>query len=239
MPFQTQVNANPAPGLEGSWASANPHTSMLTPSNGDPAQTAYPAWTVGAAGCIVGRFGFANLTTGQVTSIAPGVTANNMRVGFIHRDQPVIITAFLGSANMSLYSGQEVDIVDGGDFWCRFAGGATVGQKVFASFADGSAVAGTAGSPPTIATATATTSNTSPNLTSVVGTLVPGQPISGTGIPVGTYVVSVGTGTAVMSANATASGSITITQTTALETRWFVDSPAAAGDIAKISTRGY
>lgn len=52
--------------------------------------------------------------------------------------------------------------------------------------------------------ATANITASSPNLASVVGALVVGQEISGVGIPRGTTIVSVGSGTAVMSANATA-----------------------------------
>lgn len=237
MPFQTTVNAQPAPGLEGGFASANDHFSSLTPGNGDPTLPTYSAWIAGAAGVIVGRFGFGNVTNGQVTNAHPGTS--NPRVGFIHRYHPVVITSFLGASAMLLYGGQEVDLVDAGDFWCRFAAGGTVGQKVFASYADGSAVAGTAGSPPTSAAGNVTTTNGSPNLTGVTaGNLLPGQPISGTGIPAGTYVVSTSGTTAVMSANATASATVAATVTTAYETRFYVNSPAAAGELAKISPRG-
>lgn len=175
MPFQTSVFANPAPAFEGDWASANPHSSMLTPGNGDPALSTYKAWTVGAAGVIVGRFAFANLTTGEVTSAQPAVAANLQRVGFIHRDQPVIIQGFLGGTGSTLYQGQEVDIIDGGDVWCRFPNGGTIGQKVFASTTDGSAI----------------------------GTAVAGGAVAG-----------------------------------GVETRWYLDSPVANGDLGKLSTRG-
>lgn len=175
MPFQTTVNANPAPAFDGDWASANPHTSMLTPSNGDPALATYPAWTVGAGGVTVGRFAFANLSTGQVTMAQPAVAANLQRVGFIHRDQPVVIQAYLSETGLTLYAGQEVDIMDGCDVWTRFPSGGTIGQKVFASITTGQAI----------------------------GTAVTGGTVTG-----------------------------------AVETRWYLDSPVANGDLGKISTRG-
>lgn len=175
MPFQTTVRSDPAPAFEGDWASANPHTSMLTPGNGDPALATYVAWKVGAAGCIVGRFAFANLSTGEVTSAQPAVAANLQRIGFIGRDQPVIIQGFLASDGLTLYAGQEVDIMDGGDVWVRFPNGGTIGQKVFAATANGSAI----------------------------GTAATGG-----------------------------------TVTNGVETRWFLDSPVAAGELGKISTRG-
>lgn len=242
MPFPSTVNAMPAPGLEGGWASANDHFSALTPGNGDPAVSTYSAWKVGAGttavpGVIVGRFAFGNTATGDVTSAAPGVAT--IHVGFVHRYQPVVITTFLGATSMVLYQGQEVDLVDAGDFWCKFAAGAAVGQKVFASYADGSAVAGTAGTPPTT-TFSVTTTNGSANLTAVGAGAAVGQPISGTGIPAGAYITAYNAtaATATMSANATGSATVTATGTTAYETRFFVNSPAAAGDLAKISPRG-
>jgi hypothetical protein len=238
MPFQTSALIDPAPGLEGGWASVNPHTSMLNPNNGDPTTTGYSSWKAGTGGVIVGRFGFCDTLTGLVTSAHPGTSA--VRVGFIHRYHPVIIPNYLGQAYSGLYAGQEVDPADGGDFWAKLAAGGTPGQKLFASFADGSAIAGTAGSPPTLAGTTVTTVSGSPNITAVAGNaLVPGAPISGTGIPAGAYVVSVSGTTAVLSANATASNSgVTVTQTTAVETRWYVESFAPAGGLSKMSTRG-
>jgi hypothetical protein len=238
MPFQTSALVDPSPGLEGGWASVNPHTSMLNPNNGDPTISAYSSWKAGTGGVIVGRFAFADLTTGLVTSAHPGTS--NVRVGFVHRYHPVIIPGYLGQNYSGLYAGQEVDIADGGDFWVRIAAGSAAGPKLFASYVDGSAIPGVSGTPPTATGVTATTTSGSPNLTVVAGgTLLPGQPISGTGIPAGAYIVSATGATAVMSANASASGSgVAITQTTAFETRWYVDSLAPAGGLSKISTRG-
>jgi hypothetical protein len=150
MPFQTSVLANPAPAFDGDWASANPHTSMLTPGNGDPALSTYKAWTVGAAGVVVGRFAFANLSTGEVTSAQPAVAANLQRIGFIGRDQPVVITGYLAGDGMTMYQGQEVDIMDSADVWTRFPNGGTIGGKVFASTTTGQAI-GTAATGGTVA----------------------------------------------------------------------------------------
>jgi hypothetical protein len=238
MPFQTTVLTEPAPGLEGGWASNNVWTSMVNPNSGDPTAPGYTSWQVGATGVTVGRFGFGDTTTGLVTTAHPGTATT--RVGFVHRYQPVLINAYLSQVGSTMYSGQEVDITDGGDFWARFPTGGTLGQKVFANYADGTATTGLAGSTPTATGVTATTTNGSPNLTAVSGgTLSPGQPISGAGIPAGTYVVSSAGGTAVMSANATAgTAGVAITQTTALETRWYLDSPVAAGNLGKITPRG-
>ena len=238
MPFQTSALIDPAPGLEGGWASVNVHTSMLNPNNGDPTTSTYSSWKAGVGGVIVGRFGFCDVNTGLVYGFHPGTA--NVRVGFIHRYHPVIIPGYLGQAYSGLYAGQEVDPADGGDFWIRMPAGSAAGPKLFANYADGTPIGGVAGTPPTATGVTATTANGSPNLTAVAGgTLLPGQPISGTNIPAGTYIVSVSGATAVMSANATGAGTgVALTQTIALETRWYVDSLAPAGGLSKISTRG-
>jgi hypothetical protein len=159
----------------------------------------------------------------------------------VHRDQNVVIAGLLATDSSQLISGQGVDLLSDGPVWARFAAGATIGQKVFASYVDGTPVAGTAGSAPTGTAVTATTVNGSPNLSAVSAALYPGQPISGTGIAAGTYVVSYNAtaGTAVMSANATAAGTgVSITPSTAFETDFVVRSLAGSGELAKISVRG-
>lgn len=140
MPFQTSVLANPAPAFDGDFASANPHFSMLTPGDGDPTLPTYKAWTVGAGGLTVGRFGWCNLSTGEVTSAKPAVASNLVRIGFIGRDHPVIIQGFLSGDGLTLYQGQECDPMDSCDVWTRFPNGGTVGQKVFVSTTTGQAI---------------------------------------------------------------------------------------------------
>ncbi len=251
MPFQnTTPRAYLAPGVEGGWASANPHVSLLQPNTGDLSEPNAASWKVGAGGVIVGRFAFADYVTGLVTSAHPGTGATytpgftgqpgRVRAGFVQRDQVALITTWLGETGNIVQPGTGITLLSHGDVWARFAAGAAVGSFVFASFADGSAIAGATSTAPTATGVTATTTSGSPNLTAVAGgTLVPGQPVSGTGIPAGAYIVSVSGATAVLSANATASGTgVAITQTTALLTSFRVDSLAANGDIAKISVWG-
>jgi len=244
--FQTTVNAYIAPGKKGGWASANPHVSLQPPETGDLTAASSSSWQVGASGCLIGNFAFADTATGYVTNAHPGTglttqggpspVVGPVRVGFVQEDQVSLITAYLGGDTMALIPGGPVSLITRGDVWAQFAGGANVGQFVFASFADGSLTAQNSITPPTT-TFAATTTNTSPNLTSVGAGAVAGQPITGTGIPAGTYLVSVNAvaGTAVMSANATASGAITVTATTAAYTDFRVDTLTAAGGIGKIS----
>lgn len=230
--FQTTVYSDPALAVEGDFASANPRHSLLAGAG---------ALVAGLLGLTVGRFAWANQNTG----LADNFNNGGMQLGFVHRDQPALITAWLGQASMLVTSGLEVTLFDGGDYWCRFAAGANVGQKVFANTSTGVATAAATGSTFNGAVVTASTTNGSPtlNVTGVTsGALAVGQPVSGTGIPAGTYISALGTGTGgtgtyTLSANATATGTgVTVTATGAVETAFYVHSIAAAGELAKIST---
>lgn len=245
----TNARAYFAPGVVGGWASANPHVSMLQPNFGDLSDGTSGSWRVGTTGAIIGNFAFADTTTGLVTNAHPGTgtnfvpgnsgSAGRVRLGFVQRDQVSLITPYLDGDTLALFGGQVITLLTRGDVWAKFAAGAAVGSFVFASFQDGSCVAGSSTTAPTT-TISVTTASGSPNLTAVGAGAYAGQPITGTGIPANTYLVSVNAtaGTAVMSANATASATITATITTAILTEFRVDSVAASGDISKISVWG-
>jgi hypothetical protein len=233
MGFQNVVRTDPAPAVEGDFASANPRASMLA---------GVGALVAAAVGVTVGRFARARNDNGTVTNAHPGVAC---RLGFVHRDQPAIITPFLGASTLLVPSGLEIVLHDGGDFWARFAGGAAIGQKVFASNADGSAVAGTAGTAPQGAEVTATTNTTTTlNVTAVVsGVLAIGDIVTGPDLPAGTYIRSFGTGTGGVGTyilNQAATGGHAggdYLAAAAQETQFYVHSTAAAGELAKISDR--
>lgn len=231
MGFQTSVASQPSPGIEGGFAGANPYFSLITPDEG--------MFVAGAVGPIIGRMAFVNTANGQVTSQHPGVAT--FRVGFLHRDQPAVANGLgmLNGASNQVVAGTPVDVSEDGTFWGRFAAGAVIGQKVYASFADGSLRAAATGAAATV-TRSVTTTNTSTTISYTGGAIYPGQPISGTGIPAGAYVVSVNAtaGTAVISAAATASATVTGTLTTDYETAWTVRSTAGSNELAKISVRG-
>lgn len=229
--FQRTVNTDPAPAVEGDFASANPRASMLT--------AAGLGLFAGSAGVIVGRFARAANATGNVSNVNPGVAS---RTGFVGRDQPSLITGWLGESTMTVPAGLEIVLHDDGDFWARFAGGAAIGQKVFASYADGSAVAGTAGSPPAAAEVTGAIAGTTLTVTAVAsGSLAVGQVLSGANVTAGTVITALGTGnggagTYTVSISQTAA-SATVNASAAEETTWYVHTAAAAGELAKISTR--
>jgi hypothetical protein len=228
--FQTSVGVQPAPGIEGGFYGANPHFTLTNPGEGQ--------LIAGTPAPYVGRFGFMDAATGQVTASHPGTAI--VRVGFVHRDQGVMISPVFGQSSMQVVAGREVDLMEDGPVWGRFAAGAVPTQKVYASYADGSLRAAATGQPATSAGITATTTNGSPNLTNVAGgTLAPGQPVSGAGIPAGAYIVSASGATAVMSTSATAGAAgVAITASLDVETNFAVRSYASNGELAKISVRG-
>lgn len=196
MDFQRSVNMEPAPAVDGDFASANPRASMLAGPG---------ALVAGPLGVVVGRFARANFSTGIATNADPGAGALGSALGFCARPgNTAQITAWLGSASMIVMAGREITLHVKGDFWARFAAGATPGQKVFASYADGSAIAGTAGSPPGGAVVTAVggavvtgaISGTTLTVSAVSsGTLGVGSVLSGSGVTANTTITALGTGT--------------------------------------------
>jgi hypothetical protein len=140
MAFQQTVYPQQAPAVEGDFASANPRRTMVAGEG---------TLISGAVPVLVGRFAYALNSAGTVTNAKPGGSA---RLGFVHRNQPVLNIIWLGANTMAVQPGLEMTLFTGGDFWCRFAAPAAVGQKVFVVDADGSTVAGAAGA--TIAGAT-------------------------------------------------------------------------------------
>jgi hypothetical protein len=141
--FQKIVNYQQAPAVEGDFASANPRRSLIAGEG---------TLIAGAVAVIVGRFAYALNSNGTVTNAKPGGAS---RLAFVHRNQPALNIIWLSESTMAVQPGLEMTLFAGGDFWCRFAAGAAVGQKVFVVDADGTAVAGTAGA--TIAGATEST----------------------------------------------------------------------------------
>jgi hypothetical protein len=200
--FQTAVNAQPAPGVEGDFASTNSNQySVLAGAGG---------LVAGLAGLIAGRFAWLDYSQADVDG-APAV-ANNYGSGavggFVRRDQQGLITQYLESSSMLIPAGFQVTLFDSGDFWVRNNGTsqALPGMKAYASFADGTVTfaASGAGSSASVtgsvaagsASVTGSISNDVLTVTAVgSGTLYPGATISGTGVATGTKIVSQISGT--------------------------------------------
>ncbi|EMW7738266.1 hypothetical protein AAFQ48_004172 [Yersinia enterocolitica] len=129
MGFQKQINQYPAPGVEGDFASANPHASFLA-GEGE--------LVAGSAGVTVGRFAWA--VAGVASNAGSGAPS-----GFIHREGQALITDWLGQQSMLIPEGLPVTLQVAGDYWAKSSTVATVGQKVFASLTTGQIQTGAAG----------------------------------------------------------------------------------------------
>jgi hypothetical protein len=199
--FQTQVYGQPAPAVEGDFASQNPYYSF----DAGPG-----ALVAGASGVVIGRFAWvapptdANGRNGVVNSFGAGVPD-----GFVHREQQGLFTAFLGYAGMTIQAGYMVTLLIAADVWVKNNGStqALPGQKAYATLADGSATFAATASPTQGASVTASvaaaTSSVTGSITGNVltvtavgsGTVYPGTTISGTGVASGTKIVSQISGT--------------------------------------------
>lgn len=235
--FQTSVSLNQAYGIPGTLLVTYPFTSVA----------ALPGELLaGTAGVTMARWAWADNTTG-VTSNGKPNQLTSARCGLVARSSGVAsITDYLGEASMLIAAGREVTLYDSGHAIITApSGGATPGQRVFASYYDGSFTIGTAGTP-TTSTLSATTTNTSATISFTGGNLAPGMPITGTGIPASSFVgtVNAGAGTATLvnaagaAANATATGTVTAT-ISAYETRFWVKTGGVAGDAIIISDKGF
>ena len=195
--FQTQAFYNPAPAVEGDFASTNMRTTVLAAAG---------ALVCGALGVIVGRFAW--LTSAQVDSDNAPAVVNTFGTGpvagFIHREQQGLIEVYLQEATMLVPAGFPITVFNEGDFWVKNNGAtpAQVGQKVYANYADGKATAAPTGTPNGATTSAgsiaAATSGFAGSIVGNVlavsslnsGTIYPGTTISGTDVATGTKIVN-------------------------------------------------
>ena len=192
MAFQQHVNIQPAPGVEGDFASVNPRATVLAGPG---------ALVAGPAGLTVGRFAW----------VDPGgaLAASNYGVGtpdgFVAREQQALITVWLAEASMVIPSGMICTLFSAGDFWVKNAGGNVVvpRQKAYASFGSGSVTFGATGATPAGAVGTAaiaagagtsTASTIADNILTVAGTITgtfqTGATVTGPGVAAGTTITS-------------------------------------------------
>jgi hypothetical protein len=235
--FQNKVNSQPGVAEAGDFADANIRATVLA---GPGALVSAP----GSAAPYVGHFAWGDQATGQASSLYQG--SATAKLGFMHRENNAIIVSFLAGAAVQLESGLPVTLYDQGSFWASFANGAVVGQSVFANYLDGSVYAAAAGTSTEDFSATGVIAVTTGILTisgSVTGTVKVGDVLSGTGVPAGTAITAQLSGTpggdgTYQTTITTAVGSTTITGNGSVQTQFTVDSPASAGELAKISTWG-
>lgn len=184
--FQTSVGIQPAPAVEGDFASSNPRSTVLAGPG---------ALVAGASGVTVGRFCWIvpphdpDGTNAIVNNFGTGLVA-----GFLHREQQGLITDFLDNASMLVPKGFPVTLHNRGDFWAKNngSGQALPGMKAYANYADGKVTFAATGSVtnatvtgsigPQTASVTGSISGDVLTVTAVTsGTLVTGAVLSGTG----------------------------------------------------------
>lgn len=194
--FQTSVANQPAQGVAGDFASANPWWSYDAGPGG---------LVAGAAGVGIGRFAW---TTPPVDPNGTNQIANSFGAGpvagFVGRAQQGLNTTFLSDAGMSIPQGFMVTLFTGGDFWVVNDGAteATVGMKAYADFSTGKVRFGATATPISGAAVTGAIAPSTFSVTGSIagdimtvtvvgsGTVVAGGAISGSGIASGSKVVS-------------------------------------------------
>lgn len=245
MGFQTQVNREPGVAQAGDFADANIRSVVL----------AGPGGFIAAAlprGPIVGNFAWgdqrdAGVVTGQQAfSNYRGEAA--AEIGFVHRETQAIIVNYLDEAVRYIQPGLIVTLYNTGGFWAKFLAGATPGQKVFANYLDGSVYAAAAGTSTQTAAVTASLAPSGVLTVTAVGSgaLAVGNVLANAGgtLPDGTAILSQlsgaigGIGTYQTSGLGATIGGGAVTANGSVETAYYVDSPALAGEHAKITTWG-
>lgn len=254
MGFQTQVNRQPGVAQAGDFADANIRMTVIAGPGGFIAGALPRAPIVGqfawgsllpAGAAAANQSGLTAATTGQqVFGTYQGDLSTE--IGFVHRaGNPTIIVNYLGQTTEVVQPGLIMTLHNKGGFWAQFAAGAAVGQKVFALYNGGGCVAMAAGTSGQVAGLTASLANTGVLTVTVVGSgtvrvndvatdaagnsyAITSQ-LSGTVGGVGTYQTS-------LLGVTQASGAVTTADR--VETAFYVDSPANAGELAKISTWG-
>lgn len=195
--FQTQVSVQPAPAVEGDFASQNPR---YTVDFGPGGAVAGPNGVVVGRACWATPPDDANGAAASLNSFGSGPIT-----GIIAREQQGLITTYLADASMVIPTGFQVTAYSNVDIWVKNRGAsqALPGQKVYANFKDGgftfaatgSPTGGGSGSASTIAEETASvTASITGNIMYVTaigsGTLYPGGVLSGTNVATNTTIVS-------------------------------------------------
>jgi hypothetical protein len=204
-------------------------------------------WCLFASGATQGQKVFANITTGAAVSAVSGsVVAGGSATGAIAANATCTFTGVIAApvfpdTGLFVMTASSVTgtIVPG----AALAGtGVASGQTVIAQLSGTTGGAGTYSVSQPSSTASTTITATYGVLTisgSVTGAFAVGQPISGTGVVAGTSITGLGTGTGGDGTyyvnNNTVVSSTTITGAGAVETKWFVQLPCAAGEVTMIS----
>lgn len=196
--FQKIVYNQPAPAVEGDFASNNPMASLVPPIEG--------ALVVGDANVRIGYFAWAANDGKVYSTLAAAAAVGGAQIGFVARQPNIpaaMITAFLGESIMTLQLGREVTLMTAGDYWVSLPG-LDPTEAVFALATTGApSLVDDATTEPTgftgasqakvnaVTAATSTIAVTTGILTIVTlnsGVVEVGQRVTGTGVPEGTFI---------------------------------------------------
>jgi hypothetical protein len=207
-----QVGINPAPAVEGDYASINPRSFVLAGPGGIVA---------GNNGLTIGRFAWLSYQASDPDNTptiannfpSPGPGASPGPDGILPRELQALITTYLANAGMVVPKGFPVALQKSGDIWVKNNGSiaCTLGMKAYASFVDGSVSFNTTGNPGTASissgsvgpiTAASFTGSIAGGVLTVTavasGSIVVGGTVTGTGgggVTTGTQIVSQLSGT--------------------------------------------
>lgn len=182
--FQQIVNNELPVAVAGDFASANPRASTIA-GRGE--------FVAGQNGVSTGTFAWFNPTTGLATQ----EYQLGSILGFVHRENNALITTFLGVAASKVVAGNQITGMSHGEFWGVLLGGGSVGQTIYCDPVFGTLTAAAAGS--AVASTSTATSVSNTGLITVGGTLAGsaiavGQVVTGNGLPEGSYISALGTG---------------------------------------------
>lgn len=188
MPFQGQVNVQPAVAVAGDFASTNPRNSVLAGAGG---------LVAGPNGVTVGRFAWA---VAPLDDVGAPTSVSNTGVGpvtgFVHREQQALITVYLAEASQLVPAGFPITLFSTGDFWVKNEGTTTAlpGQKCYADFSNGAARFAATGNPIGGALGTGTITNATSTFNASIAGNVMTVTAMGTGSVVIGGIISGGTG---------------------------------------------
>lgn len=120
------------PTAEGFFASRNPGSVLLA----GPV-----SFRAGVNGLAVARFGFADVSSGLVDNAR--LNASQI-LGFVFPSVNGNSAVRVWRGTRYVRPGVGVTLMQAGDYWARFTGGAQAGSSVYASLVDGTAVSGEA-----------------------------------------------------------------------------------------------
>ena len=135
--FQNVVNNQPAPAAQGDFADANVRMNVIARAGGFVAD-------YGTKSPIVGHFAWGEQGGSNLAS-SSFFGSPTAKIGFVHRENNAVIVPWLAADELAIEGGNIVTLFDRGSFYASFPLGATVGQKVFANYVDGSVYAAAAG----------------------------------------------------------------------------------------------